>query len=41
MVKKCVYTKKKLGVLNIYDMIDKEIKGRFKTKNPTDEQIPK
>ena len=29
----------KLGVENIYDLIDKEIKGRFETKNPTDENI--
>ena len=28
----------KLGVENIYDLIDKEIKGRFKTRNPTDGQ---
>ena len=29
----------KLGVENIYDLIDKEIKGRFETGNPTNEQI--
>ena len=29
----------KLGVKNIYDLIDKKIKVRFETKNPTDEQI--
>ena len=29
----------KVGVENIYDLIDKEIEGKFKTKNPTDEQI--
>ena len=25
----------KIGVVNIYDLIDREIKGRFWTKNPT------
>ena len=29
----------KLGVENSYDLIDKEIKGKFETKNPTNEQI--
>ena len=29
----------KLGVENIYDLIDKEIKGKFETRNPTNEQI--
>ena len=29
----------KLGVENTYDLIDKEIKGRFENRNPTDEQI--
>ena len=29
----------KLGFQNIYDLIDKEIKGRFETRNPTVEQI--
>ena len=33
--------KKKLGVKNIHDLIDKEIKGKFKTNNLTDEQIKK
>ena len=28
---------KKLSVENIYDLIDKWIKGRFETRNPTDE----
>ena len=28
-----------LSVGNIYDLIDKEVKGKFETKNPTDEQI--
>ena len=27
------------GVANINDLIDKEIKGKFKTKNPTKQQI--
>ena len=40
MVKKCVYIKK-LAFQNIYDLIDKEIKGRFETKSPTDEQMRK
>ena len=26
-------------VENIYNLIDKEIKGRFETRNPTNEQI--
>ena len=30
---------KKLGVENIYDLIDKEIKGKFETNNPTKQQI--
>ena len=29
---------KLLGVQNIYDLIDEEIKDKFETKNPTDEQ---
>ena len=29
----------KLGVENIYDLIDKEVEGRFENKNPTNEQI--
>ena len=33
--------REKLGVENIYDLIDKKIKGRFETKNPLDEQIKK
>ena len=32
---------KKLNVINILDLVDKEIKGKFKTNNPTDEQIKK
>ena len=31
----------KLSVENIYDLIDKEIKGKFETKNPTKKQIRK
>ena len=31
----------KLSVENIYDLIDKEIKGKFETKNPTKKQIKK
>ena len=31
--------KERLGVENIYDLIDKEIKSKFETKNPTNEQI--
>ena len=30
-----------LNVKNIHDLVDKEIKGKFKTKNPTNEQIKK
>ena len=29
----------KLGVENIYGLIDKEINGRSETRNPTNEQI--
>ena len=29
----------KIGVKNIYDLIDKETKGKFKTNNPTKQQI--
>ena len=29
----------KLGFENIYDLIGKERKGKFETKNPTNEQI--
>ena len=31
-------TRERLGVQSIYDLIDKEIKGGFETKNPTNEQ---
>ena len=30
-----------LNVKNIHDLVDKEIKGKFKTKNPTNKQIKK
>ena len=30
-------TREKLGAENIYDLIDKEIKDRFETRNPTNE----
>ena len=30
--------KKNLGVRNIHDLVDKEIKGKFKTNNLTDEK---
>ena len=26
-----------LGVKNIYDLVDKEIKGKFKNNNPTEQ----
>ena len=29
----------KVGVENIYDLIDKETKTKFQTRNPTNEQI--
>ena len=29
----------KLGVQNIYDLVTKEIKGKYETKSPTNEQI--
>ena len=29
----------KLGVKNVYDLIDKDIKGKLKTNNPTKQQI--
>ena len=29
----------KVGVENIYNLVQKEIKGRFETRNPTNEQI--
>ena len=33
--------KKKLGVAKLYDLIDKENKGKFETQNLTDENIKK
>ena len=32
---------RELDVKNIHDLVDKEIKGKFKTDNLTDEQIKK
>ena len=32
---------KNLAVKNIYDLVDKEIKGNFKTNNPTEQQTHK
>ena len=31
----------KLGVENIYDLVDQEIKSKFKTNNPTEQQTRK
>ena len=36
---KMIDIQKKLDVKNIHDLVDKEIKGKFKTNNVTDEQI--
>ena len=36
---KMIDIQKKLDVKHIHDLVDKEIKGKFKTKNLTDEQI--
>ena len=36
---KMIDIQKKLDVKNIHDLIDKEIKGKCKTNNPTNEQI--
>ena len=33
---KIIDTQKKLDVKNIHDLVDKEIKGKFKTNNLTD-----
>ena len=38
---KMIDIQKKLDVENIHDLVDKEIKGKFKTNNLTDEQIKK
>ena len=36
---KMIDIQKELDVKNIHDLVDKEIKGKFKTNNLTDEQI--
>ena len=38
---KMIDIQKNLDVKNIHDLVDKEIKGKFKTNNPTKEQIEK
>ena len=38
---KMIDIQKKLNVKNIHDLVDKEIKGKFKANNLTDEQIKK
>ena len=38
---KMIDIKKKLNYKKIYDLVNKEIMGKFKTSNPTDEQIKK
>ena len=38
---KMIDIQKKLDVKNIHDLVDKEIKGKFKTNNLTDERIKK
>ena len=38
---KMIDIQKKLDVKNIHDLVDKEIKGKFKTNNLTDKQIKK
>ena len=38
---KMIDIQKKLDAKNIRDLVDKEIKRKFKTNNPTDEQIKK
>ena len=38
---KMIDIQKKLDIKSIYDLADKEIKGKFKTNNLTDEQIKK
>ena len=38
---KMIEIQKKLDVKNIHDLVDKEIKGKFKTNNLTDELIKK
>ena len=39
--KKMIDIQEKLDVKNIHGLVDKEIKGKFKTNNLTDEQIKK
>ena len=36
---KMIDIQKKFDVENIHDLVDKQIKGKFKTNNRTDEQI--
>ena len=38
---KMIDIQRELDVKNIHDLVDKEIKGKFKTDNLTDEQIKK
>ena len=38
---KMIDIQKKLDVKNIHDLVDKQIKSKFKTNNPTNEQIKK
>ena len=38
---KMIDIQKKVNDKNIHDLVDKEIKGKFKTNNLTDEQIKK
>ena len=38
---KMIDIQKKLDVKNIHDLVDKEIKSKFKTNNPTNKQIKK
>ena len=38
---KMIDIQKKLDVKNIHDLVDKQIKSKFKTNNPRNEQIKK
>ena len=38
---KMIDIQRKLAVRNIHDLVDKEIEGKFKTNNLTDERIKK
>ena len=38
---KMIDIQKKLDLKNIHDLVDKEIKGKFKINNPKNEQIKK